>query len=163
MSVCSGRMHAKIRHFFFLFCLRIPQKANIHERMGRDSATLLTQALLLISVPCGALVVLSPFTMTCFGLCHGSRTGTIRDLILIQQRHEPPTVPVSARDTGQCPREELSLCREEVTSIANRPYGDTRWDTSTEVTSELRLRFRRCRARFATYGYSDGFLPLLFL
>lgn len=32
MSVCSGRMHAKIRHFFFLFCLRIPQKANIHER-----------------------------------------------------------------------------------------------------------------------------------
>lgn len=32
MSVCSRRMHAKIRHFFFLFCLRIPQKANIHER-----------------------------------------------------------------------------------------------------------------------------------
>lgn len=32
MSVCSRRLHAKIRHFFFLFCLRIPQKANIHER-----------------------------------------------------------------------------------------------------------------------------------
>lgn len=32
MSVCSGCMHAKIRHFFFLFSLRIPQKANIHER-----------------------------------------------------------------------------------------------------------------------------------
>lgn len=31
-SGCSRRMHAKIRHFFFLFCLRIPQKANIHER-----------------------------------------------------------------------------------------------------------------------------------
>lgn len=62
-------------------------------------------------------------------------------MILIQQWHEPPTPPVSCRDTGQCPREELPRRRERVTSGTNRPDGDTRRDASPEVTAELRLRY----------------------
>lgn len=59
-----------------------------------------------------------------------------RDLIRIQQWHEPPTPPVSAGDMGQCPCEELPGRGEWVTSAANRPDGDTRWDASAEVTTE---------------------------
>lgn len=57
----------------------------------------------------------------------------------IQQWHEPPTPPVSARDTGQRPREE------RVTSTANRPDGDTRRDASPQVSVERRLRYGRSR------------------
>lgn len=59
-----------------------------------------------------------------------------RDLIRVRQWHEPPTPPVSAGDMGQCPCKELPGRREWVTSAANRPDGDTRWDASAEVTTE---------------------------
>lgn len=72
--------------------------------------------------------------------------GTTRTLIRSRQWHELPTPPVSCRDTGQCPREELPWCREQVTSATNQPDGDTRRDANPEVTAELRLRYgeRRC-------------------
>lgn len=61
---------------------------------------------------------------------------TTRDLIRIRQWHQPPTPPLSAGDTGQCPHEELPGHGEWVTSAANQPDGDTRWDASAEVTME---------------------------
>ncbi|CAM9529609.1 unnamed protein product [Bubo scandiacus] len=98
MSVCSGRMHAKIRHFFFLFCLRIPQKANIHERTRRDGAVLHgcgAKALLLASVPFGGPVVPSLFRMTCccWGSCRGSRSGNRGTLAVLSPRSQPPIFP----------------------------------------------------------------------